>query len=1086
MRGGAGPAVRLVHRSRAVRAPRIWGAQERALLDDVSAAAPGWAPWQVLGGPGTGKTALLTDLAVRRIARCDDPESVLVLSHSRRASSALRADITAGLLGAGMGRGATREPMVRTVHSYAFSVLRLQATAHGNPPPRLMTSAEQDTVVREMLRGDIEDGSATWPGRLRPAMPMAGFAAELRSMMLRASERGVGPEDLIRLGRKYAKPEWVAAGKFAVSYEQAMLLRWSVGVEAPGATAPALDAAELVGAALTALATDPELLVRERARIRCLLVDDAQHLDPQAAALVRLLGAGTDLAVVAGDPDQAVFGFRGADPGFLVDLGDAPGVRRIVLGTDHRATAEIGGLTAGIAALLPGRPAHRGVATPAVAAEGVATVRILPTVAKEAAYIANELRRAHLVDEVPWSRMAVIVRSVPLSVAALRRALSIAGVPIGPAAAELPPARRRGAQWMLLVLRALTSPETFTDDDATVLITGPVGGADPVHLRRLRRGLRRAELAAGGERESAELLRLALLGSEVDDLLDGLTDVEAAPLRRVGKVLAKAAVPLRSGRGLEDVLWTAWQASGLERRWAAAALRGGQSGAQADRDLDAAVALFDSAADYVDRLPRATIAGFVDYVEQQRISVDSQVRPTIDGDSVSILSAHAAVGRQWDVVAVAGVQEGIWPSLRPRGSLLGTEVLVELVAGVAVPGEPLSRTAPLLADERRLLFVACSRARRTLLVTAVESTTGDRDLIPSRFIQELIERGAASTDPDRLARRQGRTLALPALVGELRGVVADPEIAATDPDRHRRAAAQLARLAAAGVRGAHPEQWYGLGGASTRAELWHPDDGAVSLSPSTVELLSSCPLRWALERNGGSDGDNARAVAGTLVHTLVQALAGGVPPDRVDRELEHAWAEIDLGSDWYSRRELERTRSMLDNFTAWLRNSRVELTEAGVEVGVECVLPSRGEDDPAVRIRGRIDRLERDPDGRLVIVDVKTGRNPVTKDDAQQHAQLATYQVVAAEGGIAGEPPSAPGGARLVYVAKANAKEGAAQRAQSALDPEAVARWRDTVHDAAVATRGPTYLAVVSDGCRHCPVSGSCPARDDGRQVTGG
>ncbi|KLL97250.1 hypothetical protein NJ76_12690 [Rhodococcus sp. IITR03] len=138
---------------------------------------------------------------------------------------------------------ATREPLVRTVHSYAFAVLRLQASAHGNPPPRLITGAEQDAVLRELLRGDIDDGAGMWPERLRPALGMTGFAVELRDLMLRANERGLGPEDLVALGERRTRPEWVAAGRFAERYEQVMLLRGAVGLEAPEATAPALDAA---------------------------------------------------------------------------------------------------------------------------------------------------------------------------------------------------------------------------------------------------------------------------------------------------------------------------------------------------------------------------------------------------------------------------------------------------------------------------------------------------------------------------------------------------------------------------------------------------------------------------------------------------------------------------------------------------------------------------------------------------------------------------------------------------------------------------------------------------------------------------
>ncbi|XGU21879.1 RecB family exonuclease [Rhodococcus sp. 3Y1] len=131
-----------------------------------------------------------------------------------------------------------------------------------------------------------------------------------------------------------------------------------------------------------------------------------------------------------------------------------------------------------------------------------------------------------------------------------------------------------------------------------------------------------------------------------------------------------------------------------------------------------------------------------------------------------------------------------------------------------------------------------------------------------------------------------------------------------------------------------------------------------------------------------------------------------------------------------------------------------------------------------------MDRLERDTEGRPVVVDVKTARNPVSNEAAQSHAQLAAYQVAAAEGAIAGEPATQPGGARLVFVAKSNKKDGAAQRVQPPLTAEAVEMWRDVIHNAAAATQGPQYLARVNDGCRHCPVRSSCPAHDEGRQVS--
>nr|WP_228825731.1 ATP-dependent DNA helicase [Nocardia abscessus] len=1122
-------AVRLVRRNVVAPRPRDWGADVRALLDaaaEAGPARPGWRPWQVLGGPGTGKTALLVDLAAERIAAGADPDSVLVLTHSKQAAGAVRDAITTRLSGPEPGveggvPGATREPLVRTLHSYAFAVLRRHAMAHGNPPPRLLTGAEQDAVLREMLRGDLVDmaegARGLWPERLRPALALGGFAEQLRDLMLRATERGIGPEDLVRLGREHAKPEWVAAGKFAIRYEQTMLLRWSVGVEAPEATAPALDAAELVGAALDALAADPNLLVAERARIRYLLVDDAQHLDPQAAILVKAIGHSARITVIAGDPDQAVFAFRGADARFVADL-DVPDDRRVVLRANHRFSGQVQLAVARIAARLPGSAPQR-IPVPERAEpreDGTEVrVRVLATPAKEAALIADHLRRAHLTGGVPWSRMAVIVRSVPLSLAPLRRALLAAGVPVRQPTLDTPLARRRGAAWMLLSLRAVLAGEAaqrgaepaFEPEDALDLLSGPLGGADQIALRRLRRGVRRAvlESARAGaktpetdddpppgrgtdiDRPSAQVLRDQLIGAGDPAILGRLTEVEAAPLRRVLDALHRARKARGRGAGLEDVLWALWTGSRLERRWVAQSERGGAIGMQADRDLDAAVALFDAAAAYVDRLPRASIEGFVEYLSQQEIPLDSAPR-TAPGESVALLSAHAAAGREWDVVAVAAVQEGIWPDPRSRGTLLHTEDLVDLTAGVSDAGERVSRAAPILAEERRLLLVACSRARRSLLVTAVESVAGERDLVPSRFLAELLGHDDDSEPGALPVIDPGRALVMHSLVAELRGVVCDPE---ADPERRRRAAHQLARLADAGVRGTHPDDWYGTAELSSLRPLWAEDEGAVALSPSTVELLRTCPLRWALERHGGTDGDNPHAVKGNLVHTLVQALAGKVPADQVRAALDRAWRAVDPGIGWHSRQELRRTEAMLENFQAWVRNTRGELTQAGVEVPVDCVLPARTEDERAVRIRGRVDRLERDAQGRFVIVDVKTGKSPVTKQAAVDHAQLATYQVAAAAGALdatgesgAADPSGEPGGARLVYVAKPSKAEGATQRLQPPLDAEALEHWRDTIHRAAASTQGPGYLAMRNDGCRHCAVAGSCPVQDSGRQVT--
>ncbi|HEX2214928.1 MAG TPA: PD-(D/E)XK nuclease family protein, partial [Mycobacterium sp.] len=216
---------------------------------------------------------------------------------------------------------------------------------------------------------------------------------------------------------------------------------------------------------------------------------------------------------------------------------------------------------------------------------------------------------------------------------------------------------------------------------------------------------------------------------------------------------------------------------------------------------------------------------------------------------------------------------------------------------------------------------------------------------------------------------------------------------------------------------------------------------------------------------------DVRSAVGSLVHALVAEF--GTTESQMVNQLEKIWNKLPFDSRWYSDNELERHRAMLSTFAQWRAHTRGELTEVGTEIGVDGVIAG-GEGEPEVRVRGRVDRLERDSAGRLVVVDVKTGKSPVTKDDAKRHAQLAMYQLAIAEG-LLPQGDSA-GGGRLVYLGKTCAA-GATEREQDPLTSDAHTEWRDTVQRAAAATQGPEFVARINDGCTHCPVRAMCPAQ---------
>ncbi len=1031
-----------------------WGTEARAALDPTARGR-----LRIVGGPGTGKSSLLVEAAAAQIAAGTSAQSVLLFTGTGKIRMQARSALTTRLLrsDAGVPGGAViRTPLVRTVHSYAFAVLQMAAQRAGDPPPRLITGAEQDAVIRELLAGDLDAPLHRWPGQLRPAVSTAGFAAELRDLLTRCAERGVDPVQLQRLGRLHRRPEWTAAGQFAQQYEEVMLLRSAVGLAAPQATVPALGAAELVGAALEAFAADPALLAAERDRIRILLVDDAQQLDPQAARLVGVLAGGADLALIAGDRNQAVFGFRGGEPAALLDDGSP----MITLTQSHRCSAAVARAVNAMTRRLPG--ATSAEITGAADEPGSVVTRLAASAHAEAMLIADELRRAHLVDGVPWSQMAVIVRSMPRVGVGLTQALARSGVPVALPAVGGALSEHPAVQALLTVLAA--TADGLDAEQAVRLLTGPIGRVDPIALRQLRRALRRVEVneAATGSEDSL----VAALTAHTPVRLPA---AQARPVRRVRAVLAAAANSHRQGQDPRYTLWQAWQRSALQRRWLTASAQGGPAGVRSDRDLDAVTALFDVADQFVSRTAGASVRSLIDYVGT--LQLPAAGAESTSTDQVGVLTPHAALGRQWDRVIIAGLQEGLWPNIAPRGAVLGTQRLLDVIDGVS--GDASMR-APLLAEERRLLVASMGRARSRLVVTAVDgdiAASGGAAELPSGFFSEI-----APSDADSAAATAlqpvcvPRLLSAPAVVGRLRSVVCTPE-GRVDDHARLSAATQLARLAKAGVAGADPAEWYGMSPVSTAEPMWSDDSHVVTLTPSSLQTLTDCPLRWLAERHGGAGAPDLRSATGSVLHALI------ADPSRSEAallaELDRTWQQLPFQAQWFSANELARYRAMIQNFVGWRVNTRRHLTEVGVEVEVEGVVDVPLASGPKVRLRGRADRVERDGAGRLVVVDVKTGKTPVSKDDAQRHAQLAMYQLAIAEGLL--PQGDQPGGARLVYLGKTGSG-GATEREQDPLTPAARDEWRAALQRAAAATAGPEFAARVNDGCAHCPVRPTCPA----------
>ncbi|WP_333738712.1 ATP-dependent helicase [Streptomyces sp. IBSBF 2806] len=617
-------------------------------------------------------------------------------------------------------------------------------------------------------------------------------------------------------------------------------------------------------------------------------------------------------------------------------------------------------------------------------------------------------------------------------------------------------------------------------ETALTLLASPLAGMDAADLRRLGRALRDEERAAGDPLPPPSDVLLARALAQPERLV-AHDPAYARGAQRLGALLATARERLARGGTAEEALWDLWDGTPWPARLERAARRGGAAGRNADRDLDAVCALFATAARAEERTGGRGALNFLAEIEAEDIAADTLARRAVRPDAVRLMTAHRAKGLEWSLVVVAGVQEGLWPDLRRRGSLLEADRIGR--DGLA---EPLTPGA-LLAEERRLFYVAATRARERLVVTAVKAPADDGDQ-PSRFLTEL------GVEPKDVTSRPRRPLSVAALVAELRATTVDPRASAT---LREAAARRLARLAALAdedgrplVPAAHPYRWWGMFEPTESKVPLRDRDQPVVLSGSALDqLANTCALQWFLGREVKADAPATVAQGfGNVVHVLADEVASGHTPADLDvlmERLDSVWNALAFDAPWKSAQEKAHARVALERFLQWHVMDRAGRTPVASEHDFDVTLEA-GEYE--VRIRGQMDRVEADGDGRAYVVDFKTGKQAPTAREVERHPQLAVYQLAVREGAVDeafdGVRP-VPGGAELVQLRQGAAKRDGGEvlpkvQAQEPLEGEWVG---DLLATAAGKVLDERFTPTAGQQCAHCAFRASCSARPEGRHV---
>lgn len=969
---------------------------------------------RVLGAPGSGKTALVVEAYARfRDIPGWGEQDVLILAANRAVASRLRQRVE-GRVARAMGG-----TPVRTPASYAFSIVQRYAALHGVVASRLLTGTVHDTIIQQVLSERLSRNEFVELRERFSAEVILGdvFRSEIRDLSRILDDFAMTSAELASLLQPAAG---APADANAPSADQQML--WAAAAEITSVVQhqmrverpEELTSSELLSHAASVISADEALAVP-----KLVLIDDAQELGEGALSLLAALANRGTRIWVFGDPDLATSAFHGERTtvlsglsfelrrrGVLTEAAEAA----VTLSHVHRHNSELRTFirqlsgrvgTAGVggqrtAESFSGHPLS---ATPTLEFAAVSST------AEQLGAVAHRLRRRHLGIDTgvtqPWNSMAVICRT-RAEVARAARTLAGHQVPTNVATGGLVLREHQLVRELIILTQYACGLRELQSRDIWELLSGSVGGVDPIAIRRFRAELRlreqRTARAEDREVRTVDALMSAAFFAPGDaPVIDARSGRQ---LLRIGRLVERARAIHERGGTAREVLWEIWEGTKLADALQATALE--QRGTAADHahlTLDAVMGLFFALQRHEEQDSTQPIAELLSGLLTNAVAEDSLAARS-ERDVVTITTPQGAVGMEFDLVCVLGPQDGTWPNLRARGSLLGLTALERWLRGNE-PSQPSRRDT--LHDELRLFLHSCARTTNELLVVAVT----DEDHHPSPFFGF----GSAYL----------RDAPLPSSRLTLRGVVAEMRRRVTITPSDVVAVHSLVALAQDKAAGAHPDEWYGvqpLSNAAPLTDLENDERALVSVSPSRMEASERCPLDWVISQLGGAPAGAAQQL-GTLLHFAFERGEELRTPEQIFEAVAAQWSQLNFEAEWQSQRSLAVAREISVGIAEYLADfAQSARTLVGTEVPLKLPLGR-------ALLKGSADRLEAleraDGTVELSVVDLKTGSKFPSANEIVSHAQLQAYQLGIIEGGyhLPGESEAiagSNGGARLLYV----------------------------------------------------------------------
>jgi superfamily I DNA/RNA helicase/RecB family exonuclease len=989
-------------------------------------------PQLVVAGPGTGKTEFLVRRARHLIeSGTAAAAEVLILAFSRRSAGEIAGRATSPLTSA--------SPVATTFHSFAHRLLE----AHGSEVfgwkeiPSLLTGPEQISLVSELM---ADEDPSSWPALYRPLLRSHTLSEEVGDFLLRCRERLLSSSDIRRQAAE--RPQWRALPDFMDRYDGELKARHRI------------DYGALLAMAVEAL-EDPEIARAVANQHRYVLVDEYQDTTPAQARLLELATLPHRNLTVTGDPYQSVYSFRGAELANVADFcerfRDLEGnpARRLILTTSFRVPEEI--LSAAVRIVAGGD--LPGAAGPVIPAPhpGRVEAYVFDQASAEAEWIAGQVERIHVEENLGYSRIGVLSRSSRTLLPELSRALERRRIPHNTSD------RRMVDHPAVRIIFDLVEA-AWTEAEAHEVATGPAasGPAKDVSglLDQADRAIRRLllgplfTLSLSAERDLVRERRRT--GKRWDEIL-------AARLDEAAAVAALLADP---GWAIDEPA-----ATGFWKIWTTIPQFERMVEDPGFVEFRAAWAVFSQALDsQFERDQSVTLARYQRQSEAEDFEATTLLALQRPGrDQLTLTTLHQAKGLEFDVVFIADAAEGSFPDLRRTAALLRPEMLS--------PDQSLSPATSMrfrLQEEMRLAYTAMTRAKRRVIWTATSAAIDEGERRPSRFLLAASGRSSFSDIGPPQADPHQRPITSAEAQAALRRTLTDPS------------APPVERLSALSTLcDPSGDRWSAVtfAGAAERG----PDTGVVTapfrLSPSQAEMYDRCPRQYAFERRlGAGDTFSPYAHYGSLIHLVLElsearAIVIQQPHNTLSETLEildQVWArEADFGSPVVNDAWKEKGRALLTKMHEnWPGGTAIPThTEKGFELEID-----------GIKWIGRADRIERQLAGQLRVIDYKTSSRQPTIPEASESLQLGFYLLAAAaDSDLAAQ--GRPTEAEFWHPAAGSANP------VRKFDPANLELVESKLRTIGAGIAAEAWPATPGVHCKFCSVRLICPAWPEGREA---